>query len=250
MSLLQGKVVLITGAARARGIGKATATLMAEHGARVAILDLPQEDPAQAAADIGPQHLGIVCDVTQAASCDAAVAQAVAWAGGLDVLVNNAGITQRRKTLEITQADYDLVTDVALRGTLQMSQAAIPHLRARGGGAIVCVSSLSALQGGGVFGGAHYCAAKAGVLGLARAMARELGPDNIRVNAVAPGLTVTDFSRGGSSDEQKQAMASGYPLGRPGRPEEIAGVCLFLASGLSSYVTGVTIDVNGGSFIH
>jgi NAD(P)-dependent dehydrogenase (short-subunit alcohol dehydrogenase family) len=131
-----------------------------------------------------------------------------------------------------------------------MSQCVIPQMQSRGGGAIVCVSSLSALQGGGVFGGPHYCAAKAGVLGLARAMAKELGPHNIRVNAVAPGLTLTDFSRGGTSDEAKHAAAKAYPLGRVGKPSEIAGVCLFLASELSSYVTGATIDVNGGAFIH
>jgi len=101
-----------------------------------------------------------------------------------------------------------------------------------------------------VFGGAHYCAAKAGVLGLARAMARELGPSGIRVNSITPGLTVTDFSRGGSTDERKNEMAKDYPLGRPGHPKEIASASLFLASELSSYITGATIDVNGGSFIH
>jgi NAD(P)-dependent dehydrogenase (short-subunit alcohol dehydrogenase family) len=248
--LMRDRVVVITGAARTRGIGRATATLMAEHGARVAILDLPAEGPEEAAAEVGPQHRGVACDVRDKASCEAAVAQVIAWAGGIDVLVNNAGVTQRRTTLEVTAEDYDLVTDVSLRGTLQMSQSVIPHLRTRGGGAIVCVSSLSALQGGGIFGGAHYCAAKAGVLGLARAMARELGPDNIRVNAVAPGLTMTDFSRGGSTDEQKREWGKAYPLGRVGQPSEIAGVCLFLACDLSSYVTGVTIDANGGSFIH
>lgn len=248
--LLQGRVAIITGAARARGIGKATARLFAEHGARIAILDLEAEAPAATAAEIGPEHLGIDCDVRDKASCGLAVARVLDWAGRIDVLVNNAGITQRRATVDITPEDYDLVTDVSLRGTLQMSQSVIPHMRSRRSGAIVCVSSLSALQGGGVFGGPHYCAAKAGVLGLARAMAKELGPDNIRVNAVAPGLTITDFSRSGASDESKDEAARSYPLGRAGRPSEIASVCLFLASELSSYVTGVTIDVNGGAFIH
>jgi NAD(P)-dependent dehydrogenase (short-subunit alcohol dehydrogenase family) len=248
--LLQGKVAVITGAARARGIGRATAELFARHGARVAILDLPAEAPEQAAGEIGPAHIGIGCDVRDKASCQAAIDRVLESVGQIDILVNNAGITQRRATVDITPEDYDAVTDVSLRGTLQMSQCVIPQMQSRGGGAIVCVSSLSALQGGGVFGGPHYCAAKAGVLGLARAMAKELGPHNIRVNAVAPGLTLTDFSRGGTSDEAKHAAAKAYPLGRVGKPSEIAGVCLFLASELSSYVTGATIDVNGGAFIH
>jgi NAD(P)-dependent dehydrogenase (short-subunit alcohol dehydrogenase family) len=248
--LLQGKVAVITGAARARGIGRATAELFARHGARVAILDLPAEAPEQAAGEIGPAHIGIGCDVRDKASCQAAIDRVLESVGQIDILVNNAAITQRRATVDITPEDYDAVTDVSLRGTLQMSQCVIPQMQSRGGGAIVCVSSLSALQGGGVFGGPHYCAAKAGVLGLARAMAKELGSHNIRVNAVAPGLTLTDFSRGGTSDEAKHAAAKAYPLGRVGKPSEIAGVCLFLASELSSYVTGATIDVNGGAFIH
>jgi NAD(P)-dependent dehydrogenase (short-subunit alcohol dehydrogenase family) len=106
---------------------------------------------------------------------------------------------------------------------------------------------MSAQQGGGIFGGAHYCAAKAGVLGLTRAMARELGAEGIRVNAIAPGLILTDFSRTGRSDEDKHASGAGWPLPRAGHAAEIAGACLFLASDLSSYVTGTTIDVNGGA---
>ena len=113
----------------------------------------------------------------------------------------------------------------------------------------VAIASLSAQQGGGIFGGAHYCAAKAGVLGFTRALARELGPDGIRANAITPGLILTDFSRSGSTDETKHAVAQGWPLGRAGSPEEIAGACLFLACDLSSYVTGTTLDVNGGAYL-
>jgi len=248
--LMQDKVVVITGASRARGIGKATARLMAEHGARVAVLDLDAEQAQAAAAEIGAKHLGLACDVSDAAACARAIDAVVRRYGRVDVLVNNAGITQRRGTMDVTADDYDLVTGVVLRGTLQMSQAVIPHMRAQGGGAIVCVSSMSAQQGGGVFGGAHYCAAKAGVLGLMRAMARELGPDQVRVNAVTPGLIMTDFSNGQNPDENKHKLAQTFPLRRVGRPEDVAGACLYLASDLASFVTGATLDVNGGAHMH
>ena len=114
---------------------------------------------------------------------------------------------------------------------------------------IIAMSSMSAQQGGGVSGGAHCCAAKAAVLGFTRAIAREFGPHGIRANAVAPGLTLTDFSRSGSTDEAKHASACGWPLPRAASPDEIAGACLFLASDLSSYVTGTAIDVNGGAYL-
>ena len=170
--LLQGRVAVITGASRERGIGLATARLFAEHGARVALLDLDAADAQAAAVALGPQHIGLGCDVRNAAACQAAIDQASQRLGPVDVLVNNAGLTQRRGVMEVTADDYTTVTDVVLRGTLQMSQAVIPTMRARRSGSIVCVSSMSAQQGGGVFGGSHYCAAKAGVLGLVRAMAR------------------------------------------------------------------------------
>lgn len=248
--LLQDRFAVVTGASRERGIGLATARLFAAHGARVALLDLDGNDARAAAAALGPQHQGLACDVTDAQACRAAVDDIISQFGAIDVLVNNAGITQRRKVMEVSEQDYDLVTDVVLRGTLHMSQAVIPHMQSRRSGAIVCISSLSALQGGGVFGGAHYCAAKAGVIGLAKAMARELGSDNIRVNCVAPGLILTDFSRGQNSDENKHALARTFPLGRIGQPVDVAGACLYLASDLSSFVTGATIDVNGGAHIH
>jgi NAD(P)-dependent dehydrogenase (short-subunit alcohol dehydrogenase family) len=248
--LLKDKIAVITGASRERGIGRATARAFAENGARVAILDLDEGEAAAAAAELGPAHWGIGCDVTDAGSCGRAIARVLEAAGRIDVLVNNAGVTQRRRVMEVTAEDYELVTGVVLKGTLLMSQAVIPHMRARRSGSIVCISSQSALQGGGVFGGTHYCAAKAGVLGLAKAMARELGPDNVRVNAITPGLILTDFSRGANPDENKHAMAKAFPMGRVGQPSEVAGACLFLASDLASYVTGAMLDVNGGAHIH
>lgn len=249
MMLLENKVAIVTGAARPRGIGLATARLFAEHGARVAILDLDADEARAAAASLGPDHLGVACDVSRRDDCQAAVEQVVAHYGALDTLVNNAGVTQKRGVMEVTDEDYERVLDTNLRGVFHMSQAAIPHLKARGGGSITCISSLSALQGGGVFGGSHYCAAKAGILGLVRAMALELGPDNVRANGVTPGLILTDFSRGGTSDEYKHDKAKGFPLRRVGQPRDVAGACLYLASELASYVTGITLDVNGGAYI-
>ncbi len=253
--LLEGRTVVVSGAGRARGIGKAASRLFVDHGARVAMLDIDEAEVRQAAADVGagaPVTLGIRCDVTQVDSCRAAIEQVLGWsaAGGrIDVLVNNAALTQKRGVADITSEDYATITDVILRGTVQLSQAVIPAMRAQKSGSIVNISSMSALQGGGVYGGAHYCAAKAGVLGFTRALARELGPDGIRANAITPGLIVTDFSRSGRTDDEKHAMGQGWPLGRAGSPSEIGAACLFLASDLSSYVTGITLDVNGGAYM-
>lgn len=251
MRLLEGRTALVTGAARPNGIGFATARLFAEHGGRVAILDLAREAPEAAAERLGPDHLGVACDVTDAGACRAAAEAALAAWGRIDALVNNAGISQPLKLTEITAADYDAVTDVNLRGTLQMSQAVAPAMRSAGRGSIVCVSSVSAQRGGGIFGGPHYSAAKAGVLGLAKAMARELAPDGVRVNAVCPGFVGgTEITAGKLTPERLAEIEADVPMGRAGTAEEVAGCCLFLASDLSSYVTGSEIDVNGGSLIH
>ncbi len=248
--LLKDKVAVITGAAGPRGLGFATARLMAEHGARVVVMDLAGADPAGAANRIGDQHLGLVTDVTDKAACDAAIATVLERFGQVDILVNNAGITQPRKTTDISQQDYDAVLDVSLRGSLNMSQAVIPSMQSRQQGSIICISSVSAQRGGGIVGGPHYSAAKAGMLGLARAMARELGPDSIRVNCITPGLIDTDITKGKLDDAQKAEFAQVVPLGRLGAASDIAGACVFLASDLSAYCTGITLDVNGGMLIH
>jgi len=131
-----------------------------------------------------------------------------------------------------------------------MSQAVIPHMRSRKSGSIIGLSSVSAQRGGGIFGGPHYSAAKGGVLGLGKAMARELGADNVRVNSITPGLIQTDITGGKLTDELKIEIAKGIPLGRLGVADDVANACLFLASDLSSYITGAVIDVNGGMLIH
>ncbi|MFZ9543997.1 MAG: SDR family oxidoreductase, partial [Hylemonella sp.] len=154
------------------------------------------------------------------------------------------------ESLGQSRADYDRILDVSLRGTLYASQAVLPVMIAQNSGSIVCISSVSAQRGGGILGGPHYSAAKAGVLGLARAMAREYGGNNIRVNCVTPGLIATDINKGKIPDDKRQAILDGIPLGHIGEPNDVAGCVVFLASPLSKYCTGITLDVNGGMLIH
>ena len=248
--LLSGKTAIISGAAGPRGIGFAAARLFAEQGARVAIFDIDQSAAEAAARGLGSDHLGLGCDVTDPAACKKAAAEAIDRFGNIDVLINNAGITQPVKFMEIDQDSWRRIIDVNLTGVLNLSQAVVPHMRERKSGSIACMSSVSAQRGGGIFGGPHYSAAKAGVLGLAKAMARELGPDNIRVNCVTPGLIQTDITGGKLTDEMKSEIIKGIPLGRLGTAEDVARIYLFLASDLSSYTTGAVIDVNGGMLIH
>ena len=248
--LLAGKVTVISGAASPRGIGFATARLFAEQGAKVAILDIDGRAAQNAATELGTQHRGFACDVTDPAACMEVASEVLGAFGQVDVLVNNAGITQPVKIMDITPADLQRIMDVNLSGVLYLSQAFIPHMRERKQGSIACMSSVSAQRGGGIFGGPHYSAAKAGVLGLAKAMARELGPDGIRVNCVTPGLIQTDITGGKLTDEMRQEILKGIPLTRLGDAEDVANIYLFLASDLSAYITGAVIDVNGGMLIH
>jgi NAD(P)-dependent dehydrogenase (short-subunit alcohol dehydrogenase family) len=152
--------------------------------------------------------------------------------------------------MDITAEHFDAIIDVNLRGTLYMSQAVIPAMKEQKGGSIVCMSSVSAQRGGGIFGGPHYSAAKAGVLGLARAMAREFGPNHIRVNSIAPGLIQTDITGDKLTSDMRTDILKSIPLGRLGDAADVANACLFLVSDLSGYLTGITLDVNGGMLIH
>jgi NAD(P)-dependent dehydrogenase (short-subunit alcohol dehydrogenase family) len=248
--LLKDKVAVISGGAGLNGLGFATARQMAAQGASVVILDLARAEPAAAAQRLGDAHLGLVSDVTDKAGCDAAIAAVIERYGRVDILVNNAGITQPVKTLDIRAEDYDRILDVNLRGTLYMTQAVLPAMRSRKSGSVICISSVSAQRGGGIFGGPHYSAAKAGVLGLARAMAREFGGEGIRVNCITPGLIETDITQGKLTPQRKQEISDTIPLARLGRADDVAGACVFLASDLSAYCTGITLDVNGGMLIH
>ncbi|WP_018259997.1 SDR family NAD(P)-dependent oxidoreductase [Methylobacterium sp. WSM2598] len=248
--LLADKVCLITGAASQRGIGRATARVFAKHGASTVILDLDETQARLAASELGDKHLGLACNVTDKRACLDAADRVLQKFGRVDVLINNAGITQPIKFMDIKPENYDAVLDVNLRGTLYMSQAVVPQMRKQRSGSIICMSSVSAQRGGGIFGGPHYSAAKGGVLGLGKAMARELGPDNIRVNSITPGLIQTDITGDKLTDDLRAEILKGIPLNRLGAADDVANACLFLASDLSAYTTGAVIDVNGGMLIH
>lgn len=250
-ALLTGRKAIITGGANRRGIGFATAKLFAQHGGSVAILDITEPESAarEVAQECGGDHYGIVCDVTNKANCEQAVSEAVAKLGGLDILINNAGITQPHRLEDITDTEYDQIMEIHVRAVMRLCQLALPHLKQSTTAAIVNLSSISAVRGGGIFGGSHYSAAKAAVIGLTRALGRELGPANIRVNAVAPSFIATDITAGKIDTAAQEKIAAGTPLQRVGQVEDVAGVLLFLASNLSSYVTGEVINITGGSHI-
>lgn len=248
--LLKDKVAIVTGAASLLGIGWATAKRFADEGARVALLDLDAAAAQGAALEIGASHRGYACDVRDEAACRDTVQAVLREFGAVDILINNAGVSQSLRLMDASQQDYDLVMDASVRGAYNMSRAVVPHMRSRRSGAIVCMGSVAAQRGGGVLGGPHYSAAKGAVQTLAKAMARELAPDGIRANAVAPGMVDTELLVGKIDEAGKRAVAQNTPLGRLATPLDIANACLFLASDLSAYVTGVVLDVNGGLHIH
>ena len=248
--LLKDKVAIVTGAASLRGIGWATAKRFADEGARVALLDLDAAAAQGAALEIGASHRGYACDVRDEAACQDTVQAVLREFGTVDILVNNAGVSQSLRLMDSSQQDYDLVMDVSVRGAYNMSRAVVPHMRSRRTGAIVCMGSVAAQRGGGVLGGPHYSAATGAVQTLAKAMARELAPDGIRANAVAPGMVDTELLVGKIDEAGKRGVAQTTPLGRLATPLDIANACLFLASDLSAYITGVVLDVNGGLHIH
>jgi len=248
---VEGRVALVTGAAE--GIGWATARRLAAQGWRLALLDLRTDAARARAAELGAAHLGLGCDVTDAGAVRAAVDAVQAHFGRIDALVNNAGIAeQAAPTLEQTPEGFDRVLAVHLRGAFLVTQAVLAVMRgqprdARGGrGAIVNLGSIAGL--GGIPGRNAYGAAKAGVLGLTRALAAEWAREGIRVNAVAPGYVRTALVAGlvarGTVDGR--ALAARTPLGRMAEPDEIADVIAFLASPAASYVTGATLAADGG----
>lgn len=248
--LLKGKTAVITGAGSPRGIGRAAARLFVGHGAEIALVDYDKEALADAKREFSSPHRVYECDVSDRAQARSTIDQVAADFGKIDILINNAGVVSPSLIDEIDEAEFDHVLDTNVKGNFMIAQAVVPHLRAQKGGAIVCISSIAGQLGGGVFGRSHYATSKAGIMGMAKAFARELAPEGIRVNAIAPGTLDNDFTKGGMTDEIKAKIASNVPMGRLGTPEELANACLFLASDMSSYVTGATLDVNGGLFIH
>ena len=236
---LRGRVALVTGAAR--GIGAATARAFAEAGARVALLD---RDGAGLETIAGETRgLAYAADVTDAAAVARVVGEIVARWGRLDVLVNNAGIVRDAALADVTEADWAASLDVNLRGPMLCARAAVPHMKANGFGRILSATSIVARSGN--YGQTAYTASKAGIIGLTRTWARELGPKGITANAVAPGFIDTEMVKTVPPKVMAEVVAR-TPAGRMGRPEEVAAVYLFLASDLASFVNGAVVGVDGG----
>ena len=256
--LLKDKVCVVTGGASIRSIGYATAELFAAHGARLAIVDIAMNDDALATVSesilrrIGahPNIMGSICDIQKPAECDRTIEGIVAHFGTIDCLVNCAGIVKSQSMQSISEADYDGILNVNLKGTFNICKSVLDVLTARGGGTIVNLASVAAQRGGGLVGGAHYAASKGGVVSLTKSIAREFGPKGVRANVICPSMVETGMLDGNITPEKFTEIVAGIPLQRAGKPADIAGACLFLASDLSAYVTGATIDVNGGSHIH
>ena len=247
---LTGKVVLVTGAQQ--GIGAAMAREFAAAGADVAINWLDDEGAAQHVADqvraSGRRAVLVQANVGRIVEVQAMVSAAQEALGPIDVLINNAGIFPRVSFLEMTEHDWDQVLDINLRGACFCAQYVAKGMVAAGGqGSIINITSGAALRGSPR--GVHYVASKGGVLSLTRAMALELAPYRIRVNAIAPGLTDTAQPRYGSSEAEIAEMARLIPLGRMAQPDEIARAAVFLASDSAGFVTGQTLHVNGGSYL-
>lgn len=239
--LLEGRSALVTGAAQ--GIGLAIARAFVEHGARVTIADLDADRAAAAAASLGGSARGVGCDVTAEQEVADLVAGAAQAHRGLDVLVNNAGITRDASLRKMRLEDFRAVVDVHLQGTWLALRAASEVMREAKRGSIVNLSSMSGKVGNP--GQTNYSAAKAGIVGMTKAAAKELAHHGVRVNAVQPGLIRTPMTEAMSAEAYAATEAT-IPMRRAGEPEEIANAVLFLASDLSSYVTGAVLEVSGG----
>ena len=241
---LRNKVAIITGAAS--GIGLATAHVFAAEGARVVLADIDAirtETASAAVAQAGGETLAVRVDVTDRESVDAMVAATLARFGRIDCLVNNAGITKDSRLVKMTEQQFDSVMSVNLKGVFHCTQAVVPTMLEQASGVILIASSVVGLYGN--FGQTNYAATKAGVIGFAKTWGRELGPKGIRTVAVCPGFVATPILET-IPPAVMQKMVDKVPMGRLGRPEEIARVYAFLASDDASYINGTTIEVSGG----
>ena len=238
------RVILITGASR--GLGRATAERFLARGARVAVHVRTPERAGATARDLGERAVPVAGDLTDGNSARDVVRQTIEQLGRIDVLVNNAAIAYSTRLDAIPEHEWRETLGVNLTSAFLCLQAAIPAMKAQGHGRIINVSS-TAGRAVSTLAGAHYTASKAGLLGLTRAAAKELGPHGITVNAVCPGVFDTELARGNATDERLEMLKKSFPVQRLGRPDELAELICYLASEHAGYINGASIDINGGS---
>ncbi|MEA4854399.1 MAG: SDR family NAD(P)-dependent oxidoreductase [Christensenella sp.] len=243
------QVVIVTGSGSPKGIGRTIALEFARQGAKLVIADINEEGIKETVAAVkneGAQAMGIILNVTDKSSVDHMVETILDKWGRIDVLVNNAGISQKVTVEDMTLEDMRRIFEVNVFGLFLCTQACMKPMRKAGYGRIVNLSSVSGKRGGGIFGGAHYSASKAAVLGFSKNLSREISMDGVTINSVCPGLINTEIWKS-LPQEQAQKVIDGIPMGRPGETKEVADAILFLASKEASYITGEEIDINGGS---
>jgi len=242
--MISGRTAVITGGAQ--GIGLAIATMFADHGANIVIGDLDESKAKEAAEALPTPAVGVRCNVTSASDVQALVDTAVASFGSIDVMVNNAGITRDATMRKMTEEQFDQVIDVHLKGCWNGTRTAAGVMRENGGVSIINLSSISAKVG--FVGQSNYSAAKAGIVGLSKAAAKEVAHLGVRVNVIQPGLIKTAMTEAMPQKAWDQKMSE-IPMQRAGDPREVASVALFYASDLSSYMTGTVSEVTGGRYM-
>ncbi len=243
---LAGRVALVTGAGR--GIGLAIAEALVGRGASVALLDVDSDALDNAVGALGAAALPITADVSNAEQVNVAVKTVVHHFGALDILVNNAGICPMTSFEEISEGEWERVLAINLKGAFLCCQAALPHLRQAGKrGRIISIASVAG-QMGGVSVAPHYAASKAGLIALSKALAQRVAADGVTVNCVAPGTVVTDLTASWT-DEELARVETRIPLGRLAQPREIAEAACYLASDSAAFITGATLDINGGIYL-
>jgi len=246
---LKDKVAIITGARR--GMGRTHALALAKAGAKVVVSDISQEDCQKVVEEIkkaGGEAIAVKCDVTKKEEADEMVEKAIEKFGKVDILVNNAGICQFKPFFELTEEEWDRTLDINLKGYFLCAQAAAKEMAKQKSGVIINIASVAmGQQGIGFPNIVHYCASKGGIVGMTEALAVELAPYNIRVNAISPGMIETPMIDPVKQDPKiMEAMLARVPMRRVGKPEEVSNLVLFLASDASSYMTGSTVVIDGG----
>ena len=247
---IEGKIAIVTGAGR--GMGREVARKLVKLGANVVINDVSLDDAIASIEDIAPpenqEMFAIAGDITKKNDVDNLILKTSEKFGGIDILVNNAGVLRPTKVIDIEEEEWDWVVNVNLKGTYLCSRAVLPSMISRGWGRIVNFSS-TAGKNVSTVGGAHYTAAKAGILGFTRHLAKEAAQFGITVNSVCPGLIATEMVLSTINEAQIKLYESSFPISRMGQPYEVADLVAFLASNKASYITGASLDINGGDLM-